>query len=147
MSESAVRQKVFEIISAVPNVGKVYNYERWAVDWNKFINLFKDTASSRILGWEICRGGMQSQKIDVIEESRTHGFKAKGYMAVNDAQASDIEFNAIIEAICNAFKGNHTLGGTCLDAGPVAVPIIEPRMFGSVLCHYAELNIPVNEIV
>lgn len=147
MSEAANRQKVFEIISAVPNIGKVHDYERWAVDWGKFIELFKDSASSRILGWEICRGGMQSEKLSNIEEARSHGFTVKGYMAVNDAQATEKIFNGLIEAICNAFKGVHTLDGACLDAGPVTAEVIDCRIFGSVLCHYAELKIPVNEIV
>ncbi|PKN46762.1 MAG: hypothetical protein CVU59_05030 [Deltaproteobacteria bacterium HGW-Deltaproteobacteria-17] len=146
MSESAIRQKIFETLSAVPNVGKVHDFERWAVDWGKFIEFFKHS-SGRILGWEICRAGMQSEKIDVIEEDRTHGFVIKGYMAVKDADATEKLFNAHIEAICDAFKGNHTLGGVCLDAGPVQVEVIDTRMFGSVLCHYAELKIPVNEIV
>lgn len=147
MSESAIRQKIFETLSAVPNVGKVHDYERWAVDWGKFIEFFKHTAAGRIQGWEICRTGMPSEKISNIEESRTHHFVVKGYMAVNDAQATEKTFNGIIEAICDEFKGNHTLDGTCLDAGPVSAEVIDTRSFGSVLCHYAELKIPVNEIV
>jgi len=147
MSESANRQKVFEIISAVPNVGKTHDYERWAATQGKFIEFFKDTASGRILGGEICRTGMPAEKIDVIEESRTHQFVFKYYMAVNDEDATEKLFNAKIEAICDAFKGDHTLGGVCLDAGPVSVEVIDVRMFGQVLCHYAELKIPANEIV
>lgn len=147
MSESACRQKLFEIISAIPNVGKVHDYERWAATHGKFIEFFKDVASGRILGWEICRSGMPSEKISVIEESRTHQFTVKGYMAVDDADATEKLFNAKIEAICNAFKGQHTLGGVCLDAGPVSAEVIDARMFGNVLCHYAELKIPINEIV
>jgi len=146
MSESIIRQKIFETLSAVPAVGKTYDYERWAVDWGKFINLFKDTASGTIRGWEICRSNMHSVKIDVIEESRDHGYTIKGYLAVNDALASEKTFNGLIEAICNAFKGNHTLGGTCCDSGPVSAETIDTRSFGSVLCHYAELKLPVNEI-
>jgi len=147
MSEAVCRQNVFEIVSAVPNVGVVHDYERWAADWNKFIELFRDPATSTIRGWEICRTAMPSETISNIEESRTHGFVVKGYMGVNDSAATEKTFNGLIDAICNAFKGNHTLFGTCTDAGPMSAEVIDTRMFGAVLCHYAELKIPVNEIV
>ncbi|MEA5113019.1 MAG: hypothetical protein VB050_03245 [Geobacteraceae bacterium] len=147
MSEAACRQKVFEIISAVPNVGVVHDYERWAADWNKFIELFRDSVSGTIRGWEICRANMLSEKISNIEENRAHGFVVKGYLAVNDALATEKIFNGLIDAICNAFKGNHTLGRICTDAGPVSAEVIDTRMFGAVLCHYAELKFPVSEIV
>ena len=53
MSEAAIRQKIFDTLSAVPDIGKVYDYERWNVDWGKFIALFQDPASKRILGCEV----------------------------------------------------------------------------------------------
>lgn len=146
MSEAIIRQKIFEILSAVPGVGKVHNYERWSNDWNKFLALFQDPVSKRILGWEITRQSSPATKISNAEEETTHGYVLQGYMGLNDALATELEFNALIETIKTAFRGNHTLGGFCLDAGPLSLDISEARTFGSVLCHYAKLMLPVSEI-
>ena len=147
MSEALIRQQIYTTLAAVPNVGRVYDYERWAVNWDKFIELFKDSASGRILGWEICRSRMGAQKISTREEEHTHEFTMRGYMAVKDADATEKLFNAVIEAIGAAFRNNHTLNDTCIDAGPLSVEILDTRMFGGVLCHYAELKLPAVEII
>lgn len=146
MSEAAIRQKIHDIVAAVPNCGVVHKYERWAVDWSKFLALFQDPATKQILGWEITRVAAPAEKIDVIEEVTNHQYVIQGYMGLSDALATEITFQALIEAIKAAFKGNHTLGGICMDAGPVSLEICEPRSFGSVLCHYAKLTYPVSEI-
>lgn len=146
MSEAIIRQKIFEIVSAVPGIGKVHDYERWAADWSKFLILFQDPATKRILGWEITRQAAPVAKLDNIEEQVTHAFVIQGYMGLNDAQATEKQFQALLEALRSAFRGNHTLNGICLDAGPVSLDICEPRTFGTVLCHYAKLTLPVSEI-
>jgi hypothetical protein len=156
MSESAIRQKIFDILAgreglaeplyASDSLGMVHKYERWAADWAKFLTFFKDPVSARIFGWEIRRSNMQSVKLGAFEEQNTHGYLLKGYLGVQDADGTEILFNAKVEEVCGLFRGNHTLGGVCLDAGPVSVELIEERFFGSVLCHYAELRLPVTEI-
>lgn len=147
MSESAIRQAIYTILKSVTDIGRVYDYDRNATDWDQFINLFKDNRSGRISGAEISRGNCQSVKISYIEEDSTHGFIIRLYMGVNDADKTELKFNARIEAIRTAARGNHTLSGVCTDAGPITVPVIDTRTFGSVLCHYAELHWPVNELL
>ncbi len=146
MSETVIRQQIYTILSGVPNVGKVYDYERWTADWNQFLTLFKDAVSGRILGWEISRVAVESQFLSRVEEEATHRFVIKGYLAVKDADATDKMFNGLIEAIRSTFRGNVTLNGVAELAGPMAAPIIDVRTFGSVLCHYGELHLAVSEI-
>lgn len=147
MSESAIRQAIYIILKAVPDIGKVYDYDRNAVDWETFIKLFQDIRSGRILGAEISRAGVQGKKVSSIEEDTDHTYLIRLYMGVKDADRTEILFNAKIEAIRAVGRGNNTLGGICTDSGPVSVPVIDTRTFGSVLCHYAELRWPVNEIL
>ena len=157
MSEAAIRQKIFEIIAGEPDLidpshrsatlGVIHKYERWSVDWAKFLAFFKDPASGRIFGWEIRRNSMQAIKLSALEEQDSHGYLIKGYLGVQDTEQTEILFNAAIEELRALFRYNHTLDGVCHEAGPVSIETIDERMFGGVLCHYAELRLPVAEIV
>jgi len=148
MSESLIRAQIYSILGGVTNIGKVYDYERWADDWEAFINLFKTMISSKaqIRGWEIRRRAAPSVYDSNAEEVITHQYILKGYLAVEDASSTEKTFNNLIEAIRTAFRFNFTLSGLCEMAGPISAEIIEERMFGSVLCHYCELSLPVKEL-
>jgi hypothetical protein len=147
MSEQTIRQQIFTTLQTVPNIGKVYDYERWSVDWNKFISLFKDNASGRILGWEIGRSAGQGQFLNQIEEERTHHYSIRGYMGVQDADATEKLFNALIESISTTFRGSLDLNGACMQASALSAAVIDTRSFGSVLCHYCELQLTATEIL
>jgi hypothetical protein len=148
MSESTIRTAIYNVVNGVTNIGKVYDYDRWAADWNTFINLFKTTIGGvdQIRGWEISRrsaGERPSEFGPVNEES--HLFVVRGYMAINDAAATEKTFNALIEAVGAAFRSNQTLSGTAHRHDFIQAEIIEARTFGSVLCHYCELALTVHE--
>lgn len=141
MSESIARTGIYTILNAVTDVGKVYDYERWAKDWGTFINLFKTTISGKaqIRGWEIKR---KAAKEDATN-AKTHIYGINGYMGVDDSAASEKTFNAVIEAIATAFRADKTLNKAVLGHDFIQVELIEPRMFASVLCHCAELSLVV----
>lgn len=145
MSEAAIRQQIATTMKAIPDIGKVYDYERWAADWNVFISLFKD-ATGKILGWEIARIGLQTSTISNQEDEDQHQYVIRGYMGLQDAARSEIAFNALIESVRLAFRRSFTLSDTCELAQPIQVTVIEPRTFGSVLCHYCELRLTAQEI-
>lgn len=146
MSEQAIRQKLFTVLKAVPNIGKCHDYSRWANDWVKFIELFKD-ASGKILGWELGRVAVQGQYISNAEAEEVHVYVIRGYMSVKDDQKSEKVFNGKIEEIRAAFRRNYTLDDTVNFVSPVTATVIDTRFFGEVLCHYAELQLQVTEIV
>ena len=151
MSESAIRAQIYSILNNVTNAGKVYDYERWAADWEKFISLFKATisGSDQIRGWEIGRQSMAEKNAGVgggsAGNEKTHTFVIHGYLGLNDAGATEKTFNSLIEAVGDAFRTNLTLNGSCWGHGFIQVRIVEARMFGSVICHYAELSLEVWE--
>lgn len=148
MSETAIRTEISGLLGSVTNIGKVYDYERWAADWATFINLFKANIGGvdQIRGWEIGRKAAQAQYDSNAEELTTHQFVIRGYMGVKDSDATEKTFNTLIEAIRTKFRFNFKLNGTCELAGPVNVDLIDTRTFGSVLCHYCELSLPVQEL-
>ena len=146
MSEDAIRASLFTILKAIAGIGKCYDYTRWNNDWGKFIELFKDS-TGKILGWELGRAAVQSTYLSNADGEETHAFIIRGYMAVNDAQTSEKVFNAKIETIRATFRRNYTLNDTVHMVSPVSAQVIDQRVFGSVLCHYAELRIDVTEFV
>jgi hypothetical protein len=146
MSESTIRQKIYEIVSSVPGIGRVYDYERWAADWGQFINLFKDS-SGRILGWEISRVSAEAKYDDNAEEVTEHRYIVRGYMGLSDSDASEKSFHSLIEDIRNTFRFNFTLDENAEWAGPVSLQVADVRTFGPVLCHYCELVLPVRELI
>jgi hypothetical protein len=140
-----VRSKIKALIESVPDTGIVHQYERWTADWGKFITLFKAT-SGEILGWEISRSAAPGIYLNTVEEQINHRYLIRGYMGLQDATETELSFNEKIEAIRDAFRSDMTLGG--MNELPVGFDcrLIEPRSFGSVLCHYAEIIIEVQEV-
>jgi len=151
MSESAIRTQIYTILNAVTNIGKVYDYERWTADWTTFINLFKTTIATvdQIRGWEISRRSVGERqaiiKVGSGAHEDDHAYMIRGYMGVNDASATEKTFNALIESIRTVFRDNKNLNGACERHGRIQASIIEFRLFGGVLCHYAELSLTVYE--
>ena len=147
MSESAIRTAIYNILSGITDIGKVYDYERWAADWSKFINLFKTTISGvdQIRGWEIGRRSAGEKPFTIGLNLRDHGFVIRGYMRVNNASASEKTFNNLIEAVADAFRNNFTLNGAAESHDYIQAVPIDFRVFGNVLCHYAELSLNVHE--
>jgi len=136
-------------MDSIPDIGVVHDYERWASSWDQFISLFKSQAHNQIRGWEITRGPVSEHLRGTY--FRHHLFRIRGYMSLDDAQETDKTFQQLIEEVCNTFRnaqggaswfyGN----GDAPENSPAQVEINEPRMFGSVLCHYAEILLSVTE--
>jgi hypothetical protein len=143
MSEATQRAAIASVLSGIPDVGVVHDYDRWAVDWGAFIALFKTTIGGKdqIRGWEISRISASEDRTSV----RPHTYAIRGYMGLKDSQATEKTFNDLIEAIAAAFRASQDLGKAVLGHDFIQIAVIEPRMFGSVLCHYAELRLTVHE--
>lgn len=135
---SELREEIKSILSGVPEVGIVHDYSRWNEDYPSFLELFKSPAHSQIRGWEISR----IKKPEINKSTRTniasYLFVIRGYMSHNDLSASEKTFDDLVELVETAFRNKPTLNGKALDVSPLQLEAAEPRMFGGVLCHYAE---------
>lgn len=150
MSLADIREQIKVILQGVPGIGIVHDYERMSADANKFIGLYKDV-DGRINSWTITRTATPERWFSNRDYERVYEMALRGYYGLQDAAASEIVFQDRIEAICDEFRGNDTLNGTCETTCPefggmtglsgLQVGIIEPRMFGNVLCHYGELRL------
>jgi hypothetical protein len=146
-----IKTKLLEI----PNIGLVYTYQRQAVDMSKFINLFaRDIGGGKkeIRGWEITRQAIAEHKRGAFFGH--HVMIVRGYMGISDADASSETFQALVDLIRAKFRTAEPddsaadwdyRDGDNITNSPVQVPLLDDRMFGSVLCHHAEIHISVTD--
>lgn len=126
-------------------VGPVHDYERWSAEWKKFLDHFK-ASDGKIHGWTITREKTTESFIPGLGAERRHTMVLRGYYALQDSVGSEKNFQDLIEVICTVFRGETTLNGTVEQVeAPLQVDLVEPRMFGAVLCHYCELRQVVPE--
>jgi hypothetical protein len=136
MSESLVRGMIKTVVEGVANVGIVHDYERWANDWSVFLDRYKTTvgATTVIRGWTItCASWSQDHA------SRAYTFKIRGIFGLDDSAASEKTAIGLVEDVCEALN----LSSDWDEGEGAELTVFEPRMFGSVLCHYAEITLRV----
>ncbi|MGD0020828.1 MAG: hypothetical protein ABSC54_00850 [Smithellaceae bacterium] len=147
-----IREQIKVILSGVPDIGMVHDYTRLAVDYTTVLNFFK-TPDGQFKGVMFAREKMAKERGS--SWARAHVFVFRAIMALNDGKQSGIQFDGMLDAIEREFEKYDDLNGTCStcmpDFGPMAghagmqITIIEERMFGNVLCHYAEMRLCAEE--
>ena len=156
MSLADIREQIKVLLSGVSGIGIVHDYERWAAEWPKFLDLYKVEATGKLNGWTISR--KKTPKSLLAKggiSTRTHHIMIRGIYGLKDSDASELVFQEIIEAIVAEFAKHDTLNATCFtcsatdnapgDEDGIQVDLVENRSFGGVLCHYAELSLFVQE--
>ena len=155
MSLADIREQIKAVLAGVEGIGVVHDYDRWAADWNKFLNRFKD-ADDRINVCMFRREKMAKRVITIGQnKERIHVFAVRVILGLSDAQATGILFDELLAAIEKAFDSDPTLAGTCRSLssewGPMSgvsgaqIEMSEDRMFANVLCHYGEISLAVVE--
>lgn len=127
-------------ITGIAGSGVVHDYERFAQEQSKFKTLYLDTAASRIHGWHIRRAATREKHLAVGRYLVEHTWHVRGFMSLDDADATEKTFDIEVEAFRDAIREDDTLGtliasmiteeqagAQVLDSGPV--------MFAGVLCH------------
>ncbi len=144
-----IRAAIVSRLSGVTDVGVVQPYQRYAVRVDQLKPIYTSTAYG-LRGWHVRRhatqelGNVQGRTVEHIV------WKLVGVMALDDAIASELTFDALIESVRNAFASDQTLGGTvdqCAlpdEAGGESGLQLEacgPAMFAGVLSHVAHLRL------
>lgn len=152
---NAIREQIKVILQGVPGVGVVHDRIRWASEAQKMLNLFKDS-EGRINAVMFRRDKMAKTSVSLeAQKMRAHVWLIIVIRAFSDEKSSELEFDDLLTEIEERFDDYDTLNGTCMSCdmayGPMAdqsniqIELVEPRMFGGVLCHYAELRLQTVE--
>ena len=145
-----IRAAIIALHQAVPDVGVVHNRERYANSEDKFRALFVMTpagGAQQVRGWWWRRVATAESSVSTGTTMNVHTWECRGYMALNDAEASELAFDALIEALRDAVRADPTLGGVCdqnaVSGEPDGVQVTDagPVMFCGVLCHSAVLQL------
>lgn len=140
------------IETAVPGA-VVHGYDRWADRWGDFLAMMK-TSSDIINGYMISRTAGAAQRSAYDLRERAQVIRIRGFYGLDDSANTEATFQAQVEAIDAAFDiDDETLGdlvttcrphfGPMSGAAGIQIDTVEHRVFGSVLCHYAELRLGV----
>lgn len=144
---AAIRAK----LAGVAEIGAVHDYERYVQRANELQALYVVSidGQDQLRGWFVRRVATIEQDLAAGAGGRyvvQHTWRIRGYMALNDANASEIVFDALIEAIRDAFRADINLGGLVSsieteDQAGIGVDESEPVLFAGVLCHACRLSL------
>lgn len=148
MSAAAdIRAAIVATMQTVPAIGVVQDRERYAKDMPGLKAMYQASGLG-LRGWFV-------RRIGIVETDRVQPrsveylrWRIQGVMAFDDANASELVFDGLIEQLRDAFRANDTLGGLVAqcalaggkeaglqldDAGPVS--------FAGVVCHGARCSL------
>lgn len=142
---SQIRARIKARLEAItPSIGIVHDRERWAAQWSDFLALMKHEDTGTLRGWTITREISPGQREAPAEALRFPVYVVRGYWGLADATSSEISFDDAVETVQDQLGADVTLGGIADHVEEPQLRVMEPRMYGSVLCHYAEIAVRVH---
>lgn len=148
MSEHAtIRAAIVAKLKTVAGIGQVYDYERYGKTDKDFREIY--AARDRVLGWHVRR--VARREAPVFNEVMTD-WEIRGFMGLEDAAASELDFDTLVDAICDAWRADPTLGRAVLyphDNARVVPELADsgPALFAGVLCHSARLKLTTRHVI
>ena len=149
---ATARAAIVAQLQAIAGIGVVHGYERYAAREGDFRTLYLADLGGgvqQIRGWNVRRTATKEVSSTLGISLRVVSWSITGYMALDDAGASEIAFDALIEAVCDGFRSHPVLGGAVADLRDLSgdgsetygiqVTNTEPVLFSGVLCHRAQL--------
>jgi len=149
MSYSAILALLKTIVDSVDGTGKVHDYQRLAQNEQQFISFF--VTNKVVNGWQITRRSTPQKFEDSKEKDGTlieaiHEYILTGFRGIDDANASEKTFQVLAETVSDALASDTTLQAAGYNIGAPQILVVEPRAFGHVLCHVAEISIQIAEL-
>jgi hypothetical protein len=146
--EATIRTAIKTAVESVPDVGLVYDWQRAAVTWDRFLELFKTAigGSPVIRGWCITCEEAPLRRITFGGNSagwlKVYGYKVRGYFSVSDEAESEKAAFLIAEAVAEQLTD---LVSAHVHDNMPSLDVFDYRLFGSVLCHFAEISLSVRD--
>lgn len=142
-------------MNSVPNIGAVHDYERYAKDSATLRAHYgaRIDGVDQLRGWFVTRLSVRNARNGFGGPLVTTIWQVRGYMALNDAEASEKTFHALIQALIDAFWADQDLGGTVIstqtadpNAAGLTLEDAGPVFFSGVLCHSARLTLRTEHV-
>ena len=141
---------ILTILQAVSGLANVFKRSRWTNKPDIFKKLFGEDVgrNKRVNTWMVGRETVR--EAGALEQWRyisAHLFVIRGYLSFKDEDATELEFNAMIDKIRKGLRANQTIWDSCSETVEEVVQVrhIGYEFFGEVFCHYCELVLEVEE--
>lgn len=152
MSEATVRASLKTILESISDMGTVHDYQRWSSTFDAFLSHFKATIGGVevIRGWVITATAIPQEGFVTTgnrhtSNRRTYIYQIRGYWGLDDSEATEKSALAKTIEVMDALDSGSIFTGNVISAGLSQLNTFEPRVFGSSLCHYSEIEQQITE--
>ena len=155
MSEVLIRAQIKSILSAISNIGNVYDTKRYYNNQADRLTIMKATISSvdQIRAWMISREGTPevNQVLLGLSASKgrdiVHKYSLEGWISLKDTSTTELTLNALLDLIESSFAQNRTLNATAFYHEGIVVDKIDNVDMTGILCNHCELSLRVHEFI
>ena len=143
-----LRDKIIAQIAAINGIGQVHSYQRYAERTKQLQELYAN--NGQLLGWFVRRKSVNELNTLRRCTLEVTTWQIRGYMAINDAQQSELIFDGLCDEMRAAFrtpawqKEQSDFNTFTLEAKlPVGLAIVDsqPLLFADVLCHSVDCQL------
>jgi hypothetical protein len=140
---NAVRNAIVAKLNAVPGIGKVNAYQRYADEMQELEAMY--VIDTVLLGWFVSRGAIKEWQEGMKHLTATT-WRITGFKAIVDVEQSELVFDDLIDTVRESFFNDITLGIdnlTTIYNNQVGLQLDDegPVMFAGILCHCAKLSL------
>lgn len=147
----SLRSAIVTVLEGVTDVGVVHDRERFVVDPSRYLDAFKTTIGgvSQIRAWLVLRESARTtlEPPAFGETMRRHLFVLYGVLGFKDSTDTYGELQGLCDTIMAVFDTQDDLNVTGVvvrRVGPCELRTFGTVQFGSVLCHAAEIELPID---
>lgn len=139
-------------LETVADIGAVHAYERLAANWDEFLSRYRTTVggTAQVRGWFITREAVRPLGTAPFGSvHRQHVIVVRGVLGVDDSANTETIFQELIDLVLDKLDAIKDAGAASVidySFGDSEARIIEPRVYGGVLCHYCEISLPVERV-
>ncbi len=145
---------VLNLLDANGNIGIIHDYERWALHYDKVLEILIDPTDNVVRSWMIVyRGFLSDDEASFFSQDalnvkglsiRSHNWTVRGVLALDDSAATDKTFATLCQTLSNDLDADGNLHDQVRYWGdppmsPVDLETFEVRSMAGVLVHFAEI--------
>ncbi|SFP43705.1 hypothetical protein SAMN05216567_106152 [Variovorax sp. OK605] len=116
-----LRSAIVLTLNTVPQIGRVHDRERSLADEAALRALYLydlPAGGQQLRGWWLRRTATEERSVDTARAMSVDSWTLQGHLAFDDAAASELVLDALVEDIRDAVRGDPTFGGACA-TGPL----------------------------
>jgi hypothetical protein len=128
-------------LATIPAIGLVHPYERLTVEPDLASGVFGDPQQLR--AWTLTRESVGNERAPGLETRGQERLVLRGFLSVDDSQASELVLQDLLEQIAELLRPVHTVGAFDR-VGPLQIEEVAHSRVGQThLCHFVQCAWPV----